>query len=290
MGKKLLQMDILKKVLRRTGDDAKLTAYGATDMGRQREENEDCYLLLPKEGIYIVADGMGGHNAGEVASSNVVKALAEYFTAECISGMRLNGGTVKEELSNAVIEAHKKVMEMSGTSEEYAGMGSTIAVSFIHDNVLHTCHVGDSRIYVINEMAITQITNDHSTVAELVRIGKMTREQARQSPLKNQITQALGVPFPVNPEYNRTYRLNEGDVVLICSDGLWDMIPDEDIHAIVMEGGSMEDTCMELIHRANEAGGDDNITVVLIQMGKNNGRSSNEARWNRKQKYKGLIP
>jgi len=279
MGKKLLQMNFIKKIFGREENDVKEIVYGSTDIGRQREENEDSYLLMPEMGIYVVADGMGGHNAGEVASLNVVTALGEYFTAERVSEMRDDGEKVKEKMLDAVIEAHKRVMTVSGTSEEYTGMGSTIAISFISENVLHTCHVGDSRVYVINRSSITQITNDHSTVAELVRVGKMTREQARQSPLKNQITQALGVPFPLNPEYNRTYALNNGDVVLLCSDGLWDMLSDEDIQAVVMDNESVEDACTELIHQANEAGGDDNITVILVQIGGNSTRATTEVRW-----------
>ena len=279
MGKRLLQKNILRKIFKRERRNSKQLAYGDTDIGKQREENEDSYLLLPERSIYIVADGMGGHNAVEVASLNVVKALGEYFNAKRVSEMKYKEESIEERLTNAIIKAHERVMEISGTNEEYAGMGSTIALSFIHEHVLHTCHVGDSRVYVINKSAITQITNDHSTVAELVRVGKMTKEQARQSPLKNQITQALGVPFPVKPEYNKTYTLNKGDVVLLCSDGLWDMLSDEDIHTTVMEGGSMESTCKRLIRQANEAGGDDNITVVLVRINGQDRRPINAIPW-----------
>jgi serine/threonine protein phosphatase PrpC len=257
-------MDILKRVFRRS--KAKELLYGSTHAGRRRDSNEDCYLLLPEVSTYIVADGMGGHNAGEVASLNAVKVMREYFTTERVSKMRNDRGKIKEEMIYAVMQAHEQIAEVSRTKAEYAGMGSTIAVSFIHDNVLHTCHVGDSRVYVVNPSGITQITRDHSTVAELVRIGEMTKEEARRSPLKNQITQALGIPSPISPEYNRTYTLNKGDVVLLCSDGLWEMLSDEEIQSIVTEGRAMEETCKRLIHQANAAGGDDNITVVLVQI------------------------
>jgi protein phosphatase len=260
-------MNILKKVL----SEIKITdksAYGSTDVGQQRETNEDCYLVLPSKGIYIVADGMGGHNAGEVASLNAVKSIGKYFTSQCVSDMRA-GKRIEDKLAYAVLMAHEQIKAMSGAKAEYSGMGSTIAVSFIHKNILHTCHVGDSRVYVINSAGITQITRDHSTVGEMVRTGELTKEEARHSSLKNEVTQALGVSLTRGPEYNRTYELNEGDMVLICSDGLWDMLSDEEIQSIVMEGDGLKETCNELVHQANEAGGEDNITVVLVRINEN---------------------
>jgi len=144
-------------------------------------------------------------------------------------------------------------------------MGSTIVVSFIDGNMLHTCHVGDSRVYVINPYSIRQVTNDHSTVAELVRLGEMTREEARHSPRKNEITQALGAPIPVRPECNQ-HVLHKGDVVLLCSDGLWEMLSDEEIQNIVVERKTVEGACRKLTEQANAAGGNDNITVVLVEV------------------------
>lgn len=241
-------------------------AYGATDAGRKREGNEDSYRVLMEKDLYIVADGMGGHNAGEVASLNAVKKVEEYFTSERISEMRGDREKIKGYMIDALIEAHKGIIEMARTKTEYLGMGCTIALSFIHDNLLHTCHVGDSRIYIINQADIIQITIDHSYVGELVRAGKMTSEEARHSPLKSQITQALGAPSPINPEYHQ-HPLKRDDRVLLCSDGLWDMLSDVEIQAIVMEGRTLEETCKRLIEKANEAGGDDNITVVLVKNG-----------------------
>jgi serine/threonine protein phosphatase PrpC len=262
-----LHKNILKSIFRREEKQAGILAYGSTDKGKQRDGNEDSYLLMPELDIYVVADGMGGHNDGAVASLNAVRVIGEYFTPEIISEMRSDRDKVEENLRGAVMEAHGWLLRMIEANPEYEGMGSTIAISFIHDNVLHTCHVGDSRVYVINSWGITQITKDHSAVGELVRTGEMTKEEARQSPLKNQITQAIGVLLDIEPEYNRTYTLNEGDVVLLCSDGLWEMLPDEEIQAIVLEGKPMGETCSKLVHQANEAGGNDNITVVLIEIG-----------------------
>jgi len=260
------QLGVLKKMLRQGMSKTNGSYYGATDVGRKRDGNEDCYLIMPELNIYIVADGMGGYNAGEVASLNAVERLAEYFTAECVSGMKGNHDHIEGEMMYAVMAAHERIMEMSEIGQGYNGMGSTIAISFIHDRILHTCHVGDSRVYVINSSNITQITRDHSTVAELVRIGELTREEARYSPLRSEITQALGVMSSIKPEYNRTYALNKDDVVLLCSDGLWEMLSDDEIQSIVTKKQAMKRTCKELIHRANAAGDNDNITVVLVQM------------------------
>jgi serine/threonine protein phosphatase PrpC len=265
-------MDILKRILklgvRKVEKTTKvkrmnLTAYGNTDTGQKRKNNEDYYLLMPELDIFMVADGMGGYNAGEVASQSAVKAISGYFTPERISAMQENRENVEAELVNGVTEAHKKIVEMSRIKMEHTGMGSTMAISFIYDDTLHTCHVGDSRVYVVNPSGITQVTHDHSPVAEMVKLGTMTREEARKSPLKNQITQALGAPFPVIPEYNQ-HELNKGDRVLLCSDGLWDMLSDEEIQAVVLAGGTPEDACMELIQQANAAGGADNITVIVV--------------------------
>lgn len=257
-------MNILKKVFREVGA-ANKSVYGATDTGQQRDSNQDCYLVLPQAGICAVADGMGGHKAGEVASLSTVKTINKYFTPKCVSEMKA-GKHIKDKLTYATLIAHERIMQISGMKAECAGMGSTVAISFIHQNVLHTCHVGDSRVYVINPSGITQITRDHSTVGEMVRLGEMTREEARHSSLKNEVTQALGVSLPNGPEYNRTHKLDAGTLVLLCSDGLWDMLSDKEIQEIVMKGSSTKETCNELIQRANAAGGEDNITVVLTQV------------------------
>ena len=255
-------MNILKRIFKYGAGRTSKLVYGATDVGRQRDENEDCFLLLSELDIYIVADGMGGYNAGDVASLNAVKIIGDYLSAKNI----LKEDTVEEEMTHAIVNAHRRIAEMGKAKPECAGMGSTVAVAFIRDYVLHTCHVGDSRVYVIDPHRITQITNDHSTVTELIRRGKLTREEARHSKIRNEITQALGAPVSIKPEYNR-YTLTKKNVVLLCSDGLWEMLPDEEIQAIVTEEENIKDACKKLIQRANAAGGTDNITAVLIQMG-----------------------
>jgi serine/threonine protein phosphatase PrpC len=259
-------MSILGNIFKRKIDRPNTPAYGATDTGKQRNNNEDCFFIMTELGLYIVADGMGGHNAGELASLSAVDIMKTYFKPEIVSEMQKNEEKIEPELKNAIIKAHERIIELSESNDEYIGMGSTLAVSFIYNNILHTCHVGDTRVYVINSSRITQITKDHSTVAEMVRLGKMTRDEARHSPLKNRITQAIGGPFPINPEYNQTYTLDKDDIILICSDGLWEMLSDKEIQSIVLENCDVEKTCKRLIQKANDAGGNDNITVILVEI------------------------
>lgn len=261
-------MNILKGVFRRAEKKTEGLVYGATDKGKQRTGNEDCYLIMPELNIYAVADGMGGYNAGAVASLKATETISEFFNPELVLEMRHDRERVKENLSYAIIKAHEQIMQMSRAKPEYAGMGTTIAISFIHESTLHTCHVGDTRVYVINPCGITQITQDHSTVGELVRRGEMTKEEARHSPLKNQVTQAIGTHYHFKATYNQTYRLNKGDMVLMCSDGLWEMLSDGEIRNIIMQGESKKRVCENLVRRANDAGGNDNITVVLFEVEK----------------------
>ncbi len=250
-------------------NDVDIKTYGITDPGMQRDSNEDSYLLMPEMGIYMVADGMGGHNAGEIASLAAIQTIKNHFTLELMLSVQNNKAKVEKELKNSILKAHKQIETISKTKNEYDGMGSTIAISLIRDRILHTCHVGDTRVYVSTPSGITQITNDHSPVAELVRIGEMTKEEARHSPLKNRITQAIGGPLQIVPEYNQTYALNPEDVVLICSDGLWEMLSDQEIWDIIMERENAEKTCKKLIQQANKAGGHDNITVVMVEIEQN---------------------
>jgi protein phosphatase len=239
-------------------------AFGVSDAGRNREINEDSFCLLPDFDIYVVADGMGGHRAGEVASSQAVRIIKEHFTPSCVAEMKKESDKIQGELVAAVGKAHEGILNLSKTAEKYADMGSTVVLALLADGMLHTCHVGDSRAYVSSSPGLSQITQDHSDVGELVRAGKMTSEEARHSPLKNRITQALGAPFQPYPEYIQR-PLGGGDLVLLCSDGLWDMLSDAEIQDTLRKGGSLRKLCQRLIDRANDAGGDDNITVVIVR-------------------------
>lgn len=237
---------------------------GATDAGEKRDHNEDYFLIRHDKNLYIVADGMGGYNAGEVASLHAAEAVDAYFTQELMSQLKKDDEKIKSEINKCLLAAHQRVFDLAKSRKEYHGMGCTIVVALIDRCNLHISHVGDARAYVCDNGGIRLLTTDHSSVMELVKAGKMTMEEARTSPIKNEITQAVGAPRPVVPEYNH-YTLKKGDKVLLCSDGLWDMLRDTEIYEILRQEGPAETLCKELIGAANEAGGHDNITVVVIE-------------------------
>ena len=262
-------MKILKKIsgLRgRVGTEAGefyKSVYGLTDVGIQRKKNEDYFLVNTHKNLFIVADGMGGHNAGEVASLNATEAINKHFTHEILSGMKEDRGKFKDELNACLFFANQKVLNMAESNAIYQGMGCTLVVALVQSGVLHTGHVGDARAYLCNENGLTLLTTDHSKVMELVKAGHMTLEEARQSPMKNELSQAIGSSLPVLPDYNY-HTLKDGNKVLLCSDGLWDMLSDEEIYRVVKRAVPAKSICKELVKKANSAGGKDNITAVLF--------------------------
>jgi protein phosphatase len=164
----------------------------------------------------------------------------------------------------ALHQANRKLLELVSANPERRGMGCAIVVALILGDDLHLCHVGDARAYMSNENGIRLLTTDHSKVMDLVRAGQMNMEEARKSPLKNELNQAIGSPSPIEPEYSR-YALKHHDKVLLCSDGLWDMLSDNEIHEILLQKKPARVLCEELIAAANNAGGQDNITVVVVE-------------------------
>lgn len=235
---------------------------GVTDVGRIRKNNEDCFLIRPGKNLFIASDGMGGHNAGEIASAKATESVDKYFTPELLSEIMGNDKKIRNKMIESLSDAHMKVHEMARDKREYRGMGCTIVVALIDDNTLHLCHVGDARAYLCNDAGISLLTNDHSVVMSIVKAGNMTMEEARTSPIKNELTQAIGGPGTIEPEYNN-YNLEDGDKILLCSDGLWDMLADRVIYEIIKQDKPVKTICDELITMANKAGGKDNITAVL---------------------------
>jgi PPM family protein phosphatase len=229
-----------------------------TDTGRQRRDNEDsAYVRVP---LFVVADGMGGAQAGEVASALAVEefrrglpdADAEHPTAE-------------QRLAARVQSANRRIYETAHTAREHEGMGTTLTAVYFDDSELAIAHVGDSRAYVLREGDLTRLTHDHSLVEELMRRGKLTPEQAAEHPQRSIITRALGIEAEVEVD---TWTLpgRAGDVVLLCSDGLTSMIDENTIAAILRAETDLDRAGERLIHEANEAGGRDNITVVLFRL------------------------
>jgi len=265
-----MSMNILKKLFGSRGrqeSPAEVffeSVHGTTDVGIDRDNNEDYFLVNLPKNLFIVADGMGGHNAGEVASLNATEAVNDHFTPEILANIKGDKIKINDELNDCLYIANQKILDMAENNVSYQGMGCTLVVALVEKGALHMGHVGDARAYLCDESGINLLTTDHSKVMDLVKSGQMTLEEARRSPLKNELSQAIGSPVPIEPDYNYQ-ALKNGDRVLLCSDGLWDMLADEEIHQIVNQGQPAKSICEELIKKANDAGGHDNITVVLLE-------------------------
>ena len=238
-----------------------MKTFSMTDIGRKREINQD-YVFATDETIgnlpnlLVVADGMGGHRAGDFASRFTVEVLAEE--------VQNSKETHPEQiLGNAIQTANERLMEEAAKDSRLEGMGTTLVAATILDHVLYFSNVGDSRLYLINK-EIRQLSKDHSMVEEMVRLGGLTEEEAKHHPDKNIITRAMGVKDKVEPDFFE-YRLKGGDTILMCSDGLTNMVDDDEIFQIVKSARDIVEAVETLIQRANENGGSDNIGIVLAQ-------------------------
>lgn len=238
-----------------------LKTFSKTDIGRKRKLNQDAVYTseqpignLPN--LFLVADGMGGHNAGDYASKMTLETIVKHISAS-------QETKPTEILANAIAAANTFVRDMAGKQPELEGMGTTVVAACCEGNTLHVANVGDSRLYVIGRKKIRQITRDHSWVEEMVRRGGLGREEARNHPDKNIITRAVGAEDTVKIDFFTTC-LEEGDMILMCTDGLTNMLEDEEILNIVEVSRDIVEMAEELVHAANEKGGRDNISVILI--------------------------
>jgi protein phosphatase len=240
-----------------------MKAAASTDVGRVRTANEDSIFADPEAGVFIVADGMGGHAAGEVASELAVRTISGILTGPQAAGPA--GVEAPRILREAIQRANAAIRARAAGDPSVRGMGTTVAVVLAHDNRLWLAHVGDSRVYLIRAGGIRRLTQDHSLVAQMVEAGQITAGEARKHHLRNVITRSLGFEAAVEPEI-QTLEWTRGDYLLLCSDGLTGMLEDEEISRIVAAGGSdLPAVCRDLIALANERGGTDNISVVVAQ-------------------------
>ncbi len=225
-----------------------------TDPGRQRRDNEDsAFVRAP---VFVVADGMGGAQAGEVASRIAIEAFERGLP---------EAGTPESRLADRVREANRQIYEHSLEARDRAGMGTTLTAAYLDDARLALAHVGDSRAYLFRKGSLTRLTQDHSLVEELVKQGKLTEEEAAEHPQRSIITRALG-PEPEVEVDTSTVDVEPGDLLLLCSDGLTTMVTEERVAEILAEDGPVDQIAQTLIDEANRAGGRDNITVVLLRL------------------------
>jgi PPM family protein phosphatase len=239
---------------------------GLSDPGRVRAENEDCIRTRPDLGMAVLADGMGGHQAGEVASGMAVDIVTQYFeSAQWNHGDGRKPGTETQALAEAIQQANNAIYAAAKDNAERQGMGSTLVMAVFCDDRICIGHVGDSRLYRLREQTLEQLTQDHSVVQELINRGIFTREEARQSLAKNLVTRALGVDPNIEPEVSEQ-PVRDGDVYLLCSDGLNDILTDEQIADVMRRNGDkLNQAARELIDLANAQGGPDNVSAILIR-------------------------
>ena len=250
----------------------KITYQAVSDVGRKRKGNEDSLFVNPEQNLFVVADGMGGHAAGEVASRVAVESINEFV---CLTsgdeeitwpfGLDQNMSYDGNRLKTAVRYANRKVLEAMKERAEYEGMATTVAAVLVDGEEANLAHVGDSRVYLFRAAALEQLTSDHSWVNEQLQSGVISPDQARSHPLRNVVTRALGGKPDLQVDMQQ-HKLQAGDLLLLCSDGLTTMVPDDEIARVLREaGGDVPKASQDLVAEANSRGGEDNITVLLIQ-------------------------
>ena len=255
-----------------------LDVAGLTDVGRVRASNEDSFGYDERLGIFVVCDGMGGHAAGEVASRIAVDTVLGYFRAhepavkqnayldDAPLGARL--------LAEAVKQANDSILEYAEAHKNTSGMGTTLVAARFFEGTISIANVGDSRIYLLREGELLQLTEDHSLVMEQVRRGMLTLEEARRSAVQNIITRALGTDETTLPDLGE-FPAQVGDILLLATDGVLRHVEDAEIRNILLQVPSLKAACTTLIDAANEGGGDDNSTCVLVRV--RNGKAAEEA-------------
>ncbi len=236
-----------------------LRAAARTDVGMRRPGNEDCLAIASELGLYLVADGMGGHSGGRLASQ-----LAAQAAVTALRALEAATATLTEKLRYAVAAANREIFATAQQETELAGMGTTLVALLAGGERIALAHVGDSRGYLVRSGRIRQLTDDHSLVAELVRRREISPRAAREHPHRHVLTRALGVRRHVEADLAElTPAL--GDVFVLCSDGLTTHVGDDEITKVVCDGTDLEAVCDRLIDLANSRGGEDNITVVLVR-------------------------
>lgn len=233
------------------------TFAGSTDTGRQRDHNEDAFAIEPGLGIALLADGMGGHNAGEVASEMAIATTLAILS-------QTQGLSAQDRLETAIQASHAGIREKAASSNRYQGMGTTLVAVVLDSDTLAVGHVGDSRLYRLRKGELELLTRDHSLLQEFIDKGLYTPEEARQKVARNILTQALGLEEAVRIDIGE-FPLQAGDRYLLCSDGLHEMVSDNEISALLGRAQPLPEVCNTLIELANAKGGKDNITVVIIE-------------------------
>ena len=235
-----------------------ITCAAMTDVGKARMENEDAYVLQPEIGLFLIADGLGGHQAGGIAAGMIASILPNQIHKELSKDCK---GT--QWLQHKIMEMNRIIYEESKNDKSLTGMGSTLVMAWTQKERVTIAHVGDSRAYLFSEDKLTQLTQDHSILFHLLKKEIITPKAAKHHPLKNQITQYLGMAKDIVPDIT-SFTPQHDDRILLCSDGLTDMVCEEEIAEILKDIPDPQMTCKELITRGIINGGEDNITVIVV--------------------------
>jgi serine/threonine protein phosphatase PrpC len=238
-----------------------------SDVGRVRQQNEDQCLVALEHNLFIVSDGMGGHQGGEVASKAVVTVLPPMIEQR-VARIRVPSPEAMElVLRDALVELSQRLRAESAGRAGLQGMGATVAVAWLRGSLAHLAHMGDSRIYLLREQRLMQLTEDHSVIALLLRHGEITPEEAQTHPARGRLSRYVGMEGEVYPDV-QTVQLQAGDRLLLCSDGLTNMVSDRQIVQLLHVNAGAEEACQALVNAANVAGGTDNITALVVDCGR----------------------
>lgn len=235
-----------------------------TDKGMRRKTNEDAVKVLPEQKFFMLADGVGGNKAGEVASKKALDALEEYILKKPLDADS-GKDAVFRYFEDAVNYVNEYILRLSESKPEYAGMATTLVFAYINDSILYIANIGDSRVYFMHGDEIHQITEDHTYVNDLVKMGAITRDESEHHNKKNVITRAIGANAYNSPDCFNIF-VEPDDRILICSDGLYDELSEKEIMAEMAETDDMNICAEHLVNMANYNGGNDNISVICINM------------------------
>lgn len=241
----------------------KARASGKSDIGKVRETNEDQYVIDEEVGFFAVADGMGGHAAGEIASDLAIQSVSDAMRKAAQAG---DGREARRLIEDAVMAANRKICDSIAAHDDRRGMGTTMVILLAIGDKVVIGHVGDSRVYLLRDGRLRQLTSDHSWVNEQVKLGVLSQQEAHRHPMRNVVTRALGSRGDVKPDLAEE-NLQSGDAFLLCSDGLNVMLTDDLIcETLLAHKDDPEGACRELIRAANDRGGEDNTTVVVLSV------------------------
>ena len=241
------------------------TYFGKTDIGRCRKKNEDNWVACPEQGLFAVADGIGGMPAGDIASQLVVEVLPPLLEQRISNPQQLTNNQIIPLINQAICDLSNRIFQESEHRIEYAGMGSTLVMALFTESNVFIAHLGDSRAYLLKQEVLYQVTNDHNLVNHLLKNREIDQAQAKNHPGKHHLLQYIGMRVQPKPDVICLPR-NSGERLLLCSDGLTEMLTKEQIKILLSQSSTPEQRCNEMINAANQKGGKDNITTVLVDI------------------------